>query len=111
MHAKSCSYCHVCVEDEEEYVPKPKPGSAKRTRGATTTKKRQSAAKRQKKSNAEESASLSEVSQLVLKGPNLSASSSSSSCSEDEFDSLVKNWNTAAIEDPASVRTKGQKRT
>ena len=94
-------------------MPKPKPGSAKRTRGARPTKRRQSAAKRQKKSNAEESPSLSEVSQPVLKGPSLSASSSSS-CSEAEFDNLVKNWNgqisvdTAAVEDAASVRTKGQ---
>ena len=48
-------------------MPKPKPGSTKRSRGS---KKRQSAAKRQKKSNVEESPpSLSEVSQPVLKDP------------------------------------------
>ena len=112
LHAKSCSYYLIFAEDEEEQVPKPKPGSTKRTRGST---KRQPAAKRQKKSNVEDSPpSLSKVSQPALKGPNLSASSSSS---EDEFDSLVKSWNgeisvdTTAIEDAASVRTKGQKRT
>ena len=94
-----------------EHVPKTKSGTAKRTRGAQTTIKRQPAAKRQKKSNAQGSSS-SEVSQPILRGPNLSASSSSSS--EDEFDSLVKNWNgdtsiNIAIEDGST--TKRQKRT
>ena len=90
-----------------------KTGPAKRSRGARTTKKRQPAVKRQKRSDTQESSS-SEVSQPVLRGPHLSASSSSSS-SEDEFDSLVKNWNgeisvDTAVED--TPRTKGgRKRT
>ena len=66
----------------------PKSGSVKIIRGARTTKNRQPAAKRQKKSDTQGSSS-SVASQPVLRGPHLSASSSSSS--EDEFDSLVKN--------------------
>ena len=76
-------------------MPKPRLGSARRTGGARTTKTRQPAAKRRKKSDAQGSlASSSDVREPVSRGPCLSASSSSSSSSsEDEFDSLVKNWN------------------
>ena len=94
---------NICVEDSsEEFVPKqPESGSAKRTRGAAgTTKKKQPAAKRQKKSN-----SISPAAAPVSSGPHLSASSSSSS--EDEFDSLVKDWNgEISVEDTTSTRNK-----
>ena len=94
-------------------MPKSKSGSSKRTRGARTTKTKQPAAKRQKNTDTQSSSS-SAVIQPVLRGPHLSASSSSSD-SEDEFDSLVKNWNgeisvDTAVED--TTRTKvGRKRT
>ena len=120
-----CGNALFYVEDEQEYVNlNAKPGPVKRTRGAQTSRKRQPVAKRWRKNpttivddrsnliSAQASSSSSEVSQPVLTGPNLSASSSSSS--EDEFDSLVKNWNgdisvTTAVED--GVRTKGHKQT
>ena len=95
-------------------MPKPKSSSSKRTRGARTTKTKQPAAKRRKNMDTQSSSS-SAVGQPVLRGPHLSASSSSSSDSEDEFDSLVKNWNgeisvDTAVED--TTRTKvGRKRT
>ena len=102
-----------CVEDEEEYVPKPKSGSSKRIRGTRTTKMKQPAAKRQKNADTQ-SSSLSVVSQPVLRGPHLSASSSSSD-SEDEFDSLVKNWDgeisvDTVVEDTSRTKV-GRKRT
>ena len=56
------------------------------TTGARTTRTKQPAAKRQKNTDTQSSTS-SAVGQPVLRGPHLSASSSSSD-SEDEFDSF-----------------------
>ena len=83
-----------CIEDkEEEDLPRKRP--TKRT----AAKRRRPAAKRQKSTSVPSDDSnniktvqkLSQDGQPLSRGPNLSASSSSSG--EDEFDSLVKDLN------------------
>ena len=89
------------------------PSKRRRSRGASQgTKKKQPASKRQKKSNAAQGSSVSEGIQPVLPETRSNLSASSSSSSEDEFDSLVKNWSGCMEEENSavenSIRTKGK---